>query len=188
MATPGETPSPCRMRSPLGLSRSWAASVFSVFIEAAADQLGKRGDRALGLGAGGAQLDGGAGTSRKHHQPHDRSAGDGSAVLGHHDFGIEFVGELDEARCGARVQPALIADGDGASDRVGTAGAGFLAGLVAHPRASASSCEATLMYFRPASCAPRTAFARVSFCRKLASLISIGRLMPAITSILALSF
>src|SRR6185437_12160721 len=49
------------------------------------------------------------------------------------------------------------------------------------------NCDATLMYLRPASCAPRTAAARVSVSLSPASLISIGKLMPAITSTLDLS-
>src|SRR5438132_4982867 len=40
------------------------------------------------------------------------------------------------------------------------------------------------MYLRPASWAPRTARSRLSVWRRLASLISIGRLTPAMTSIL----
>src|SRR5262245_21969143 len=55
-----------------------------------------------------------------------------------------------------------------------------------YPRA-ASSCEATLMYLRPASCAAVTAACSVWPSRMPASLISIGRLMPAITSTLARS-
>ena len=44
------------------------------------------------------------------------------------------------------------------------AGAGVAATL-AHRPASLNSCEATLMYLRPASCAPLTLRCRPSFCR-----------------------
>ncbi len=43
------------------------------------------------------------------------------------------------------------------------------------------------MYLRPASCALMTATASGSVFRALASFMSIGRLTPAMTSILALS-
>src|SRR5580658_9561454 len=182
---PGETPRPCSTRSRLpGLSPAKGGGSF--FIEAAGDQLGKRADRALGLGAAGAQLDVGAGTGGEHHQPHDRAARDGGAVLGHENLGVELPGELDEARRRSRMKAPLVADRYGAPDRRRPIGGGRLAGIV-HPRTSARSCEATLMYLRPASCAPRTALASVSVGRKLASLISMGRLMPAMTSIFALS-
>src|SRR5580658_9443078 len=97
---------------------------------------------------------------------------------------------LHETRRGAGVQPLLVADLDdpphGGRRRRFCLGRGARR-LGAHRCASARSCEATLMYLRPASCAPITARARLSVCRRLASLISIGRLMPAMTSIFARS-
>src|SRR6185312_2690096 len=135
----------------------------SLLIEAAADQLGQRRHRALGFGAGGAQLDERAGTRGEHHQPHDRAAGNGSAVLRHHDLGVELPGELDEACRRPRMQSAFVANGDRAPDGNRAASAGYVA-FDAHPRTSARSCEATLMYLRPASWAPRTALASVSLC------------------------
>src|SRR5215472_295841 len=179
MAMPGETPSPCSTRS--GRSLRPAPSPL---IEAAGDEIGERRHGALRLGAGGGQLDGGAGPGRQHHQTHDRAARNRGAVLAHGHLGVELPGKLDEAGGGAGVETALVADGNGALGH----GRGMLfaraRGLdLAHPWASASSCEATLMYLRPASWAPRTASARVSVERRLASLISMGKLMPAITSI-----
>src|SRR6185312_10450378 len=169
IAMPGEIDRPARTRSPR-----------SVFIEATADQRGQRIERRPRLRSGGAKLDLGAGSRRQHHQPHDRASRHFGAALGDSDVGVIFPGQLDEARRGACVKAALVADCGGAPQRRG----GIRA--VGH-FTSARSCEATLMYLRPASCAPRTAFASVSVWRSPASLISIGRLMPAITSILPLS-
>src|SRR6185312_11240841 len=140
-------------------------------------------------------LDDAAGGGGQHHQPHDRAAGHRRAVLAHPDVGRELRRRLDEARGGAGVQPLLVADLDDAADagravrrilgeRGGLAVAAAAMTIRAHRRASASNCDATVMYFRPASCAPSTVRSRLSFCRRLASLISIGRLTPAMTSTL----
>src|SRR6516165_10380864 len=185
MPMPDETPSPCRTRSLFGLSP--AVEDPSLLIETAADQIGERGDGAHRLGAAPRELDRGPRARREHHQSHDGPPRYGIPILTNGDFGIKLPGKLDEARGGPRMKAALVANGDGAPDRVGAVSAATLTVGIAHSRASARSCEATLMYFRPASCAPRTALASGSLCRKLASLISIGRLIPAITSILALS-
>src|SRR5204863_7546412 len=104
------------------------------------------------------------------------------------NLGLELRRGLDKAGGGARMQTLLVADRAGAPD--GGGGIGDLAGVApmgrwgAHRRASASSCEATLMYLRPASWAPSTARSSFSFWRRLANLISIGRLTPAMTSTL----
>src|SRR5579883_3462791 len=181
IAIPGETPSPCSTRSGRSLR-------LSPLIEATGDEIGKRRHGALRLWAGGGELDDGPGSRGQRHQAHDRTAGHLGAVLAHGHLGIELPGELDEAGGGAGVQPALVADGD---DSLGCArgwlGAGVRGLDLAHQWASARSCEATLMYLRPASCAPRTASARLSVERRLAILINMGRLMPAITSTLGRS-
>src|SRR5579859_5111073 len=181
IAIPGDTPSPCSTRSGRSLRPS-------PLIEATGDEIGERRHGALRLGSGGGELDGGAGPGRQHHQSHDRAAGDRGAVLAHGHLGVELPRELDEPGGGAGMEAALVADGDAALDyargRFGTGSRGL---DVAHQCASASSCEATLMYLRPASWAPRTASLSVSVERRLASLISMGRLMPAITSILGRS-
>src|SRR5258708_29336407 len=152
----------------------------SLLIEAAANEIGERRHGALRLAPGGDQVDGGAGAGGKHHESHDGAAGGRAAVLAHCHLGVELPGELDEAGGGAGMQTALVTDGDRAPD---LAGVGCAVVRVVHPRASARSWDATLMYLRPASCAPRTALARPSVWRRLASLISIGWFVPAVTAI-----
>src|SRR5579885_3418324 len=176
MAMPGETPIPVRLCSPLSVS----PGVSSVLIELAFNEAGERLDRGFGIAAVGGQLDDGAGGGRQHHQPHDRAAGHRGAVLAHPDLGFELAGGLDKAGGGAGVQSALVADFRGAP----CLGNGGRPALLAHLRAATRSWEATLMYLRPASWAPSTLFSSPSCWRRLASLISIGRLTPATTSTL----
>src|SRR5690606_15163201 len=95
-------------------------------------------------------------------------------------LGVEAFGAFDELRGGARVQAALVHDGELAPQRA----VGFAQRDFPSP---ASRREATLMYLRPDSCACATASASVSSPRTVASLISIGRFTPAITSTLPLS-
>src|ERR1700686_3315864 len=181
---PGETPIPDRTCSlPVLLPE-----VSSILIELAFDQAGERFHRGRRIGPGRGNLDDRARRGGEHHQPHDRSARHGGAVLAHRNLGVELCGGFDEAGGCTRVQPALIADlylssrcGGGLRSRVGKVLGIRLGG---HRRGSARSCEATLMYLRPASCAPSTARSSVAFWRRLARLISIGRLIPAMTSTL----
>src|SRR5262249_16396472 len=107
-------------------------------------------------------------------QAHDRAGVDGLAVLGDTDLGVEGAGQLDELGGGAGVQAALVDDLDGAN------------GARRH-FSPASTYEATEMYLRPASWAQRTASSSGRRERIEASLISIGRLRPAITSALVCS-
>src|SRR5262245_30672052 len=183
MAIPGETPMPFSF-----CSLAFAVpGVSSVLIELAFDQPRQRFDRCCGVAPGRGDLDERARRSREHHQSHDRPAGHGRSVLAHPDIGFELRRRLDKTRRGAGVKPLLVADLDGAPRRGRSLCGRFgkvLGGIGCHRRASARSCEATLMYLRPASCAPSTARSSFSFWRRLASLISIGRLMPAMTSIL----
>src|SRR6202041_840055 len=103
----------------------------------------------------------------------DGSAGHAGAVLAHPDLGRETVRGLDEQRGGAGMESALVADfgrpprGGPGVRRIGRARTlgGYAGSLGAHRCASASSCEATLMYLRPASCAPSTARSRLSVWR-----------------------
>src|SRR3984957_19214508 len=169
---PGEMPRPWSRRS--------------LFIKTAGDQRGECVERARGIGAGRGKLDGAAGARGQHHEAHDGAPRDRGAGLGDGDLGVIFPGELDETRGGARVQAALVEDRDGAP-HFRRPGGWSVGGRLHHYLTSASNCDATLMYLRPASWAPRTASARLSLCRRLASLISIGRLTPAMTSTLALS-
>src|SRR5579883_1003397 len=186
MAMPAETASPFSTRSDLaGLSPAKDRES-SRLIEAAADQFGERRDGTFGVGTARPQLDGSTGAGGQHHQSHDGTARHGSAILRHHDLGIELPGELDKTGGRARMQATLVADGHHTPNLLGAVTDRAVV-VSTHPLTSAKSCEATLMYLRPASCAPRTALASVSLDRKLASLMSIGRLMPAMTSIFALS-
>src|SRR5579862_924990 len=181
---PGETPIPV---SRCSFPEEVAAGVSSILIELAVDQAGERLHRQRRVAPGRGDLDHRAGRCGEHHQAHDRPAGDRRAVLAHPDFGVELARGLDKAGRGARVQPLQVADLAGAPDRNGArrrAGGLAVVAVGAHRRASASNCEATLMYLRPASCAPSTARSSVSLWRRLASLISIGRLTPAMTSTL----
>src|SRR5512132_437745 len=83
------------------------------------------------------------------------------------------------------MQAASIGDHRGIPENVS------VTAVIDHAGAHDSSCvrsrEAILMYLRPASWALCAASSSDSVCRTLASLISIGRLTPAITSTLALS-
>ena len=112
MAIPGEIASPCSTRSSFSASCSLLSSNPPEMSAASAVDARARHR------ARGAQLDLGAGTGGQHHQAHDRAARDRRAVLGDRDLGVEFEGELDEARGGAGVQAALVADGDGAPRRL----------------------------------------------------------------------
>src|SRR5262249_26875560 len=154
----------------------------------------KRRHRAVGLATRRADLDFAAGRGGEHHQPHDRHARDRAVLLGHGHGSIELTGQLHEARRGACVETFLIDDRNGAGDLRRSGGRPLGGGRRrrirrrrAHFTSPASSCEATLMYLRPASRAEATASGSFSVLRTLASLISIGRFMPAITSIFARS-
>src|SRR5579859_6104109 len=187
MAMPADTPIPESRSSP----RVACSGVPSVLIELAFDQVRQRSDRVVSFAARGRNFKLGASARRQHHQPHDRAARNDGAVLAYPDIGVEAMRGLDEERRGACVQTALVADFRHLSGGRRRGRLLLLRGLArrlgAHRCASVSNCEATLMYLRPASCAPSTARSRLSVCRRLASLISIGRLIPAITSILARS-
>src|SRR5580700_3557112 len=184
MAMPGDTPIPNRTCSLPVLP----SELSSILIELAFDQASEGVHRRRRVRPGCGDLNQRPGGGREHHQAHDRPARYGGAVLANRNLRVELPRGLDEAGRGAGVQPALVADLDGSSSLGG--GLRSLAGKVlsirigGHRRASASSWEATLMYLRPASCAPSTARSSVAVWRRLASLISIGRLIPAMTSIL----
>src|SRR5690606_22576993 len=95
------------------------------------------------------------------------------------DLRLKAVHELHELGRGARMQPALVDDGEAAGNRLRSGGG--RSGAVVH-----FPCRtrlATLMYLRPAVCASSSALSRSSLTRTLESLISMGRLTPAMTSI-----
>ena len=130
------------------------------------------------------------GAGGQHHQPHDRAAGDRGAVLAHPNLGVEEPGGLDEPGRGARMQPALIADRRDAADRPGRRARIRIGRSSAGRRSSArvgQQLRGDVDVFAPGLLRAEHARSRLSLWRRLASLISIGRLMPAITSILARS-
>src|SRR4051794_8643565 len=103
---PGETPIPDRTCSVVVL----LPEVSSILIELAFDQAGERLHRGRRIGTRRGDLDDRAGGGGEHHQPHDRPARHGGAVLTNRNLGIELSRGLDEAGGGAGVQPLLIAD------------------------------------------------------------------------------
>src|SRR5438477_3796858 len=170
MAIPGDTARPSSRCSapPLYVAEPVSSSILIKF---AFDELGEGGHRRLGVGAGGGEPDDRAGRRGQHHQAHDRAAGDFGAVFAHPHLGVEEAGGLDKPGGSARVKPALIADRGNPADRPGRrarilrrsfVAKWFMARPIAHRRASLSSWEATLMYLRPASCAPSTVRSRLS--------------------------
>src|SRR5690606_17501684 len=149
-----------------------------VFAEFVFDQRGKGLQRFVCLRAAGADLDAAAGACRQHHQPHDRSTSDRRAVLGDGDDGVKQADRLDKFCGGAGMQAALVDD----QEVAGLAGGHK---ILAH--LPLSTRLATLIYFRPASEASASTLSMSLSARMPASLISIGWLTPAMTSILPLS-
>src|SRR5256885_13894636 len=96
-----------------------------------------------------------------------------------------FRSHLHEFGGGARVQAALVDDQKFPGERIGRHGRpGIIRGrrVVAH--LPASTRLAMVTYLRPASWAMAIASGRERSSRTLASLTSMGRLMPASTSTL----
>src|SRR5690606_32679467 len=151
--------------------REWGVSLL-VLVEAATDQVGEGGHRGPGLGPVGGDLDLAAVAGAQHQQAHDRQGVDRHPVAGDADLGVETRGQLDEFGAGPGVQATRVADAGGRRRR---------AGHVAH-FSPCSTQLATEMYLRPASWAWATQACSGSRPRTLASLISIGRLRPAMTS------
>src|SRR6516225_2230650 len=159
------------------------------FAEPSLDQrlegLKHRGAVLAGRGDG----DRGAGPRGQHHQPHNRGAADGFTAAADPHLGVEFFHGLDEFRRSPRVQPLLVDDLHDAHECAGRrlrhiARTVVLGRLRSFAHFPASTRLAMVMYFLPDSCAAATASASGHSSRTLASLISIGRLMPASTSTL----
>src|SRR5450756_1439737 len=167
----------------------WLAQRFkrcscAFFVKLPGDQFGDRIDGGLRLGADCGDGDGCSGTRRQHHQPHDRGAADGLAAFGHPNFGVEALDHLNEFCRRARVQAALVDDGEFAGYRAGRdawPGIGFRRrSVVAH--LPARTRLAMVTYLRPASWAIAMASGSERSSRTFASLTSMGRLIPASTS------
>src|SRR5689334_10145492 len=148
--------------------------------EALGDQLGQRLHHLGGLRAGRLDRDAGAGPGRQHHQAHDRGPADPLGAARDEDLGVELLDGHNEFGGGAGMQAALVADLQYATD-CGRWPGGFGIGVrLAH--LPLSTRLATVMYFRPASCAASTASCSGHSSRTLASFTSIGKFMPASTS------
>src|SRR5687768_2577023 len=81
-------------------------------------EVGERLDRLARLGAGGGDDHAGARSGRQHHQSHDRVAADGLIVARHGDICLEALDHLHEFRRRARMQAALVGDGNLPDDSV----------------------------------------------------------------------
>src|ERR1700722_14957504 len=154
------------------------------FVELAGNEIGDRRHGGIGLRAGDGDDDGCPRACRQHHQAHDGSAANSLAAARHPDFGVEALDQLNEFRRGARVKSALVDDGNFPGQRTWRdAWPGIVFGrrvVVAH--LPARTRLAMVTYLRPASCAMAMASGSDRSSRTLASLTSIGRLMPASTS------
>src|SRR5215213_818880 len=162
---PGDTPIPVS-RCSLGALVPSMVSISSILlIELAFDQAREGLDGGSGIGPGRRDLDDGARGGGEHHQPHDRAPRHLGAVFTNRHFRLELRGRFDKAGGGTRVQPFLVADlHKAAGRRLAVRNGGERRGLSlrVHRRASARICEATLIYFRPASWAPKTVRSRLS--------------------------
>ena len=92
----------------------------SILIELASDQIQDRDERRLRLRPARRHLDIVADAGREHHQPHDRASIGGQLAALDLDLRLVLIGELDELRRRAGMQPALVQDGcDAAEARPG---------------------------------------------------------------------
>src|SRR6185437_13015 len=153
------------------------------FAETRSDQLAQGINGRGRVFAGGLNGDGDAGPRGEHHQAHDRGAADAFVTARDGDGGFELFGALHEFGRSAGVQALLVDDLDAADDRCGAIRRGIAVrrGVAHFP---VRTRLAMVQYLRPASWAAATACSSGQVSRTLASLISIGRLMPARTSTL----
>src|ERR1700746_391073 len=165
-----------------------AAPGLLLLAEPAGDQAVDRGDHVRGILADCVHRDVGPAPGRERHQPHDRGPAHALAGADHPHVGIEFLDCLDEFRRGAGVQPLLVDDSDYTHDgaRPRRRVCSFVGETARFSHFPASTRLAIVMYFRPDSCAAATASGNEVSPRTLASLTSMGRLMPARTSTLGL--
>src|SRR3954447_4251388 len=178
-----------RVRRSTGTSisrrRRTSSTSRAFFVELAGDEFGDGVNGGLRFRTDRGDDDRGAWSRGQHHQAHDRGAAHGLAATRHPDFRVEALDRLNEFGRSARVQAALVDDGKFAGDRAGrhtrpdfVPGRGLVAHLPARTRL------AMVTYLRPASWAMAIASASGRSSRTLASLTSMGRLIPASTSTL----
>src|SRR5882724_5144514 len=155
-----------------------------LFVELALDEFGDRSHHGFGVGADRGDRDRGSRPRRQHHQPHDRGAADGFAAAGHPDFGGEALDGLNEFCGSTRVKAALV-DDEKLFRHCPVRHAGprdDRRRLVVFNHLPARTRLAIVTYLRPASWAMAIASGSERSSRTLASLTSMGRLMPASTS------
>src|SRR5450631_1765046 len=154
------------------------------FVELAGDQFGDRIDGSLRFGADRGDDDRCPRSRGQHHQPHNGGAADRLVAFCHPDFGAEALDRLDEFGGSARVQTALVDDGNfpGYRARRDTWPAIYFGRRVVVGHLPARTRLAMVTYLRPASWAMAMASGSDRSSRTLASLTSMGRLMPASTS------
>src|SRR5262245_45061707 len=158
-----------------------------LFGEPSAHQGGERVEHLGRLPSARFDRDRRAGSGCQHHEAHDRGAADGLVAALDLHVGVELFHGLHELGGGARVQALLVADFEHADDRRRIRGM-IAEGGVWHAGSLAYLPERTrlamVMYLRPESWAAATASVSGHSSRTLASLTSIGRLIPARTSTL----
>src|SRR2546430_1597377 len=184
-ATCGRPPRYWPSRRLKGFRAPGGANLF-FFRKTPGHKFGNRLDNRGGLPAGCLNRDGRAGAGREHHQSHDRGAADALGAPQDPDLGIELLDGLHEFGRGARVQSLLVADFENTHDSVfATCRARLIIGsAVRVTHLPVRTRLAMVTYLRPASWAAATASWSGHSSRILASLTSIGRLMPARTSTL----
>src|SRR5690606_20482079 len=138
----------------------------------------QRIQRLARLRAGRRDEDAAAGACRQHHQAHDRHAADRVSVFRDSHLSLVLADRLDEFRRRPGMQAALVDDVEFA---------GGMGGHVAYAYLPLRTRLATLIYLRPASDASTSALSMSFSPRTPASLMSIGRFTPAMTSVRPLS-
>src|ERR1700733_559032 len=171
----------------LGINNPKSADGSIGFAKARVDQLCQSLDDFACLPAGRLDAERGARRRGQHHQTHNRGAADRIAVALDPHFGVEFLDRLHEFGRGARVQAFFVSDDEGTNN--GAFGRWRLIGPMVGAvnrfvHLPVRTRLAMVTYLRPASWAAATASSSGHSSRTLASLTSIGRLMPASTSTL----
>src|SRR3954447_9938512 len=165
-----------------------AARFFALFLlaEAGGQKVRHCVEAGAGVRALGRHRNGGALRRCQREKPHDRPSSDRLAAARHGHVGRETLDSLHELGGRARMKALAVDDRQVAHARAlrGWRQRFRFDGGVRPIRAHlpARTRDATLMYLRPASWACSTASPKPSSSRTLASLISMGRLMPATPS------
>src|SRR5450755_1991018 len=165
-------------------SGSRSARRLILFANARGDQRAQRIHRRRRFLASRLDGDGDAGPCGQHHQTHDRGAADAFVTARDGDGGVELFGGLHEFGRGAGVQALLVDDLDLTHNGGGAILGQTVIRLSGAVHLPVSTRLAIVQYLRPASWAAATASSSGQVSRTLASLINMGRLIPARTSTL----